>query len=66
MSWNSQVYRGQVIHQRMGPVAHAFTYPVTFFGFDPKELSSIAAHCRLFGYNQSNILRLNDHDYLHG
>ena len=66
MSWKSQIYRGQVIHQRMGPVAHAFTYPVSFFAFDPKELSSIAEQCGLFGYNQPNILRLNDCDYLHG
>jgi DUF1365 family protein len=66
VSWQSQIYRGQVVHQRMGPVEHTFTYPVTFFAFHPSELRSIATHCSLFSYNQPGILRLNDADYLYG
>ena len=50
----------------MGPVEHAFTYPVTFFALDPQELPSIGEQCSVFSHNQSGILRLNDDDYLYG
>lgn len=66
MNWKSQIYRGKVVHQRMGPVEHAFTYPVTFFAFDPSQLPGIAEQCSLFSHNESGVLRLNDHDYLYG
>jgi len=63
---HSTVYRGEVTHQRMGQVEHAFTYPMTFFGFDLDELDSIGKESSLFGYNQSRPLRLNDSDFLRG
>ncbi|WP_162029568.1 MULTISPECIES: DUF1365 domain-containing protein [unclassified Lentimonas] len=66
MSWHSQIYRGQVVHQRMSPVEHAFSYPVTFFAFDLNELDTLAAEVRGFSHNQSDLLRLNDQDYLRG
>jgi DUF1365 family protein len=66
MSWHSQVYRGEVVHQRMGPVAHRFSYPLTFFAFDLSELDRLEHAVSCFSHNRPGWLRLNDHDYLHG
>lgn len=66
MTRQSKIYRGQVVHERMTPTNHAFTYPMTFFGFDLGELSDIERSSTLLGYNQSRPLRINDCDYLRG
>ncbi len=66
MSCHSQVYRGEVIHQRMGPVPHVFSYPFTFFAFDLAELDRLEQQVSCFSHNRSGWLRLNDHDYLRG
>ena len=66
MSWHSQVYRGEVIHQRMGPVPHVFSYPFTFFAFDLAELDRLEQRVSCFSHNRPGWLRLNDHDYLRG
>ena len=50
----------------MGPVNHAFTYPMSFFGFELQELDKIEESAGIFGHNQSRPLRLNDSDYLRG
>lgn len=62
----SKMYRGKVVHERIGPTGHAFTYPMTFFGFDLSELTTIENSATLFGYNQSRPLRINDCDFLRG
>ena len=62
----SRIYRGEVTHQRIGPTPHAFSYPMTFFGFDLSELDRLEQSASLFGHNQSRPLRINDHDYLRG
>ncbi len=63
---HSQIYRGEVTHERLGPTPHAFRYPMTFFGFDLSELSSLASATPLFGYNESRPLQFKDCDYLRG
>jgi len=63
---HSQIYRGEVIHERIGPIHHAFTYPMTFFGFDLDELKTVGESASLFGYNQSRPLGINDSDFLRG
>lgn len=63
---HSHIYRGKVTHERMGPVEHAFTYPMTFFGFDLSELSMIHTTSSLFGYNRSRPLQIRDRDFLRG
>jgi DUF1365 family protein len=62
----SKIYRGEVTHERTAPIRHAFTYPMTFFGFDLAELDAIEASVPLFGYNQSRPLRISDRDFLRG
>lgn len=66
MSERSKIYRGEVTHERLKPVRHAFTYPMTFFAFDLAELKTIEASASLFGYNRSRLLTIRDSDYLHG
>lgn len=66
MMEHSKIYRGAVTHERIGPVHHAFSYPMTFFGFDLSELRTIQKSSSLLGYNQSRPLRINDCDYLRG
>ncbi len=66
MSYNSQIFRGEVTHQRLEPTSHTFSYPVTFFGFDLNELNTLSEQASLFGYNTFRPLTLSDHDYLHG
>lgn len=66
MTDSSKIYRGKVVHERIGPTRHAFTYPMTFFGFDLSELKRLEASASLFGYNQSRPLKIRDSDYLRG
>jgi len=66
VNWHSQIYRGEVTHQRLGPVPHAFTYPVTFFAFDLNELGRLAKRVSGFSHNRFDLLQVNDCDYLHG
>jgi len=66
MTAHSQIYRGEVIHQRLGPRPHAFTYPATFFGFDLRELDQLEASSSLFAHNRTGLLSLHDRDYLYG
>ena len=63
---HSKIYRGQVVHERLLPRPHAFAYPMTFFGFDLKELPPLSDAVGLFGYNKSRPLRINDSDFLSG
>lgn len=66
MTLRSKICRGTVTHERLHPVAHAFTYPSTFFAFDLSELDLIAEQVSIFSHNGKNLLSLNDRDYLHG
>ncbi len=66
MILRSRICRGTVTHQRLSPISHAFTYPSTFFAFDLSELDQIAKQVAIFSRNATNLLCLNDRDYLHG
>ncbi len=66
MNRHSSIYRGDVVHERIIPRRHAFSYPMTFFGFDLSELPAIEQSATLFGYNRSRPLRICDRDYLRG
>lgn len=66
MTGRSQIFRGEVVHERVGPVPHEFTYEMTFFAFDLAELPKLHHQAWLFGYNEKNLLTLRDVDYLQG
>ncbi len=63
---NSRILRGEVVHKRLTPTKHAFSYPMTFFCFDLIELPDIAKQASIFAYNDSNLLTIRDRDYLKG
>jgi DUF1365 family protein len=66
MTLHSRICRGSVIHERLRPTPHAFTYPATFFAFDLSELSALSKHAWLFGYNENRLISIHDKHYLHG
>lgn len=66
MKLRSSIFRGEVVHERLSPRRHRFSYPMTFFGFDLEELSTLREVASLFGYNEPRPLCLYDKDYLYG
>lgn len=66
MALHSKIFRGEVVHERLHPERHAFTYPHTFFCFDLAELPDLSTACPLFGYNDTRPINLRDRDYLRG
>ena len=66
MTLRSRICRGAVIHQRLRPTPHAFTYPASFFALDLSELSQLSKNASLFGYNESRLVSIHDKHYLHG
>ena len=60
----SRICHGHVMHCRLEPVKHAFTYPLYFYSFDLDELPSIQDSVCLFGYNQPRLISIHDKDYL--
>ena len=66
MNRRSQIFRGKVVHERISPRKHRFSYPMTFFSFEVGELPEISKQASVFGYNKLRPLRINDCDYLHG
>lgn len=61
---NSRIYRGRVLHARLEPVPHSFSYPVYFYGFDLSELPTLSDTVRGFGYNSRALVSIHDKDYL--
>ena len=55
---------GRLMHTRLTPLKHAFSYPVYFFCLDLDELSELDQLSRLFGYNKKRLLAIHDKDYL--
>ena len=62
---NSRLYLGELMHARLHPVEHAFTYRSITFVFDLDELPELDLSLRGFGYNRLAPVALHDRDYLH-
>ena len=61
-----KLYRGTVFHERIFPAYHKFSYPFTFFHFNPSQLESLSEKHSFFGYNQKCLLEIRDIDHLRG
>jgi cyclopropane-fatty-acyl-phospholipid synthase len=61
---NSRIFQGGVMHERLGPIGHAFSYPLYFYCFDLEELPELSEKLWFFGYNRLAIASLHDQDYL--
>lgn len=64
MELKSRVFRGEVLHHRITPVAHRFRYPAYTYAFDLDELEELAARLPWFGYNRHRPISLWSRDYL--
>ncbi len=60
----SRIFTGNVAHQRIEPLGHAFTYPVYFYGIDLAELDQLDRNVKGFGYNRFRPAAIHDRDYL--
>jgi cyclopropane-fatty-acyl-phospholipid synthase len=60
----SRLYVGELMHARMQPVGHRFTYPLYFYAFDLAELPLLDRAIRGFSYNRRNLVAIHDRDYL--
>lgn len=57
------IYRGQVMHRRLGDIPYRFEYAVFSLLLDIDRLGEAAAGSRLFGYNRFNLLAFHDRDH---
>jgi cyclopropane-fatty-acyl-phospholipid synthase len=60
----SFIQTGRVMHARLQPRSHAFTYPAFFFTLDLDDLPALNRWWPLAGYNRRAILSFWDRDYL--
>lgn len=59
----SGLYFGQVMHARLAPKRHRFTYRVFSLFVDLDELPGLARKKRLFSYNRFNLFSFHDRDF---
>jgi DUF1365 family protein len=57
------MFSGTVMHARMKPVAHRFSYKVFNLLVDIDRLDELAKRIRLFSYNRFNLLSIHDRDH---
>ena len=59
----SGLYFGQVMHARLSPRKHRFTYRVFSMFVDLDEIGALAKRSRLLGYNRFNLFSFHDKDF---
>jgi hypothetical protein len=62
-SWASSIYVGQIMHHRMAPQQHRFSYRSFSMLLDLDELPALDQTSRLFGYNRSTPIAFHDRDH---
>lgn len=60
----SGIYWGRIMHSRLSPRRHFFTYPIFIFSIDLDEIETHARKLRLFGHNRFSLYTLRDRDHL--
>ena len=65
-SFASAIYAGRVVHKRLSPKRHAFTYRVFALALDVDEIPELAGRLRLLGYNTRAMVGLHDSDHGRG
>lgn len=61
---NSCLYRCQVMHHRLTPREHKFSYEVFMFYFDLDEVEMLHRRFKLLSYNKFNWFNFRDRDHL--
>ena len=59
----SALYLGRVMHKRLRPFVHAFTYRVFSLYLDLDELPALQRRLRLFSHNRWNLFGFHDRDH---
>ena len=59
----SCLYAGIVVHKRLTPRAHAFSYRVFSMCLDVDDIDNVAERCRLFSRNRANLISFHDADH---
>jgi len=62
----SCAYSGTVVHKRLVPTQHAFSYRVFSLALDVDEIDRLAGSLRLFSRNRWNVLSFHDRDHGNG
>jgi uncharacterized protein len=65
-AFTSCIFAGQVVHKRLSPRPHAFTYRVFALALDVDEIDKISGALRLFGRNRCQLISFHDRDYGRG
>lgn len=60
---NSCLYVGQVMHKRLRPREHRFSYSVFWMMLDLAEIEALAQKLRLFSVNKFNLLSFHARDH---
>lgn len=63
-SLTSRLLDTKVMHARLAPVRHEFTYRNPYFDLDLSELPALNEQLRLFGYNRFTLFSIYDSDHL--
>jgi uncharacterized protein len=58
----SCLYEGTIVHKRLAPRQHAFSYRVFTLCLDVDEIDLLDRHLRLFSRNRRNLIGLRDAD----
>mgnify|MGYP001164776308 CR=1 FL=1 len=61
-NFSSCIYSGTVVHKRLTPRPHAFSYSVFALCLDVDEIDRLDAGLRLFSRNRRNLLSFHDRD----
>ncbi len=61
---NGKIYTGKVMHMRMQPFEHRFTYKVFSFLFDLDNINQNPKTSKLLGYNQFNLMSFYEKDHI--
>jgi DUF1365 family protein len=60
---NSALYFGKVMHKRLQPFTHAFTYRVFSLYLDLDEIPALRRDLRLLSHNRWNLFSFHDRDH---
>ena len=63
MIWQSAIFRGPVVHERLRPKRHRLRYGVFMMLLDLDELPELDRRYRLFGYNRRAPIAFRDRDH---
>ncbi len=66
MPESSHIYECTVMHQRLRPKRHGFSYRVFYLWLDLDDIAALDADLALFSRNRFNLFSFYDHDHLGG